>query len=186
MRAVLVIEEDPLIRELMREHLEREGYVTCALATVRVALEAAQWTPFGLVLLDFASAALCSSAQLDALRGLGAPVVMMRTAPTGMVMGSEGEIEQVVWSPFDLTTLTVAVRRFLPPSEGPRLRESPGPVVSSSGTFRATRALVTRETGEGGIPTLPAPPDDGEATADGPVSLAALGALVLEATNRRK
>jgi DNA-binding response OmpR family regulator len=185
MRAVLVIEEDTLIRELMREHLEREGYTTCAVATVRIALEASRWTRFELVLLDCASAQVCASEQLAALRALGSPVVMMSTAPRGSIVPTAGEIEQVVWSPFDLATLTGAVHRFLPP-DGPRdLAADVGPVVSWSGTFRSTQAIC-----DNGISTLPPPADaDRDAEPDlrtERLSLEALGALVLEATGDRR
>ena len=100
MQTVLVIEEDTLIRELMREHLEREGYVVCAVASVRAALDATRWTRFLLVLLDFAGAASSDRDQLEALRRHGAPVLMMRSAPAG--------------------TATVNRRRGLRPSRGRR------------------------------------------------------------------
>jgi two-component system phosphate regulon response regulator OmpR len=181
MDAVLVIEEDTLIRELMREHLEREGYAACAVATVRIALDAAQWTRFGLVLLDFASAAVSSAAQLEALRALGAPVLMMRSAPAGTVIASEGEIEQVVWSPFDLTTLTRAVRRFLPPQAVVTADPPEGPVMKQSGTF----PVAGRDLDPACSSTLPAPPDETTRSL-ACVSLRALGALVLESTGPRR
>ena len=180
MRTVLVIEDDTLIRELMREHLEREGYVTCAVPTVRIGLEAARWTTFGLVLLDFASAAACGATLLRSLREHGAPVVMMRSAPAGTVIATEGEIEQVVWSPFDLSTLTAAVRRFLPTPDGEVRPEPVDPAVTRSGTYLATspETILAAE-----LSTLPAPPDG--ASSEGRVSLEALGVLVLEATGGR-
>lgn len=176
MRSVLVIEGDTLIRELMREHLEREGYEVCAVASVRAGLNAARWTRFELVLLDFASASECGRRQLGALRALGAPVLMMSSAPRGMATSVEGEIEHVVWSPFDLATLTRAVRRFLPPARPTRpARER---VVSSSGTYPVTRDPRT-------VTTLPAPPDPALPARE-PISLQALGELVLEATRRAR
>ncbi len=184
MHAVLLIEEDTLIRELMREHLERQGYAACAVASVRVALDAARWTRFGLVMLDFSSANACSPQQLGDLRALGAPVVMMRSAPAGTVIASDGAIEQVVWSPFDLSTLTSAVRRFLPlPAGKPVAAPEDGPPVKQSGTYVATRPgrqPVEADRAIGDITTLPAPPDD--ARMAGATSLAVLGEIVMEAT----
>jgi DNA-binding NtrC family response regulator len=186
MRAILLIEEDTLIRELMREHLEREGYATCAVATVRIALDASRWTRFGLVLLDFNSANACTSQQLFDLRALGAPVVMMRSAPAGTVIASDGAIEQVVWSPFDLSTLTCAVHRFLPmEKKSESAVEEEGPPVKESGTYVATRPGQTeRERVVADITTLPAPPDDPRLAHD--TSLKVLGQIVMEATNGRK
>ncbi len=178
MNAILLIEEDTLIRELMREHLEREGYAACAVASVRIALEAARWTRFGLVLLDFTEANDATEQHLEQLRGLGAPVVMMRSAPAGTVIASGGTIEQVVWSPFDLSTLTLAVRRFLPPGE-PARHEPDAPPVKQSGTYAATRPGDARSRAE--ITTLPAPPD-ADQRAEGDASLRLLGEFVLEAT----
>ena len=187
MRAILVIEEDTLIRELMREHLEREGYAACAVSSVRVALDATRWTQFGLVLLDFNSANACAPNQLFDLRAHGAPVVMMRTAPSGTVIASEGAIEQVVWSPFELSTLTLAVRRFLPIERAPAARApDDGPVITQSGTYTATRGGTRERVREiGDITTLPAPPDDARLT-DGDASLRVLGQIVLDATNGRR
>jgi DNA-binding NtrC family response regulator len=188
MRAILLIEEDTLIRELMREHLEREGYATCAVATVRIALDASRWTRFGLVLLDFNSANACSPQQLFDLRALGAPVVMMRSAPAGTVIASDGAIEQVVWSPFDLSTLSSAVHRFLPMERAPsgvNAPEEEGPPVKQSGTYAATRPGETRrERPIAEITTLPAPPEDPRLAQD--TSLEVLGQIVMEATNGRK
>jgi DNA-binding NtrC family response regulator len=182
MRAVLLVEEDTLIRELMREHLEREGYVTCAVATVRIALNAARWTPFGLVLLDFASADAAERDELKALRALGAPVLMMRSAPAGTVIAMQGEIEQVVWSPFDLSTLTQAVRRFLPAPMSESSSWDEGPKVTRSGTIPVTLPPGERSIAEAS--TLPAPADPANAPTS--YSLNALGALVLETTAGRK
>lgn len=169
MRAILVIEGDALIRELMREHLEYEGYVVCAVASVRIALDAARWTRFGLVLLNFDEALNCSREDLTALRRLGVPVVMMRTAPAGSVVGMEGEIQQVVWSPFDWSTLSCAVRRFLPLAGRRDEGEQEGPHVTRSGTFVATRegGLFQRE-----VATL-AEPSEGRSVAR--VSLGVVG-----------
>jgi DNA-binding response OmpR family regulator len=187
MRAILLIEEDTLIRELMREHLEREGYATCAVATVRVALDAARWTRFALVLLDFNSANGCTPQQLFDLRALGAPVVMMRTAPAGTVIASAGAIEQVVWSPFDLSTLTHAVRMFLP-AERASSTEDEGPKVKQSGTYVATRPHAAPPPPDardiGHITTLPAPPADPRLARE--TSLRVLGQIVMEATTGRR
>lgn len=183
MNAILLVEEDTLIRELMREHLEREGYAACAVASVPIALEAARWTRFGLVLLDFTGADAATEEELGLLRALGAPVVMMRTAPAGTVIATDGAIEQVVWSPFDLSTLTSAVRRFLPAATHPAQHESEAPPVKQSGTYAATRPGEPRCRAD--ITTLPAPPDDPR-FAEGQTSLRLLGEFVLEATGGRR
>jgi hypothetical protein len=146
---------------------------------VRVALDASRWTAFGLVLMDFASAAVASPGELSELRNFGAPVLMMCTAPRGRTVATHGEIESVVWSPFDLSTLTGAVCRFLAPSSDRPARVDDGPQPKSSGTFAAT---YSRDDSE--ISTIPSPPEPGSEAER--LSLEALGALVLEATRGRR
>lgn len=175
MRTILLIEDDALLRDLVSDHLQREGYTTCPVATPRIALAAARWTRFDLVLLDLGAASLCAPEQLASLRALGAPVVLMRTESPSRVVGSEGEIAEIVWSPFDLGTLTAAVHRLLPPPD-PVAPEDAGDglVVTSSGTFPVDRAMRAASDAE-------LADDSGDR-----VSLDALSALVLEATGRRR
>jgi hypothetical protein len=108
---------------------------------------------------------------------------MMRSAPAGTVIATHGEIEQVVWSPFDLSTLTQAVRRFLPAPMAESTSWDEGPRISRSGTFPVTLRPGDRSIAE--ITTLPAPPEP-SANPSGSYSLDALGALVLETTSGRK
>ncbi len=190
MHFVLLIEEDALIRDVMREHLERDGFAVSAVSSVASALELLRFRNFGLVLMDFSSARSASRGDLDRVRSFGAPVAMLSTSPRGKVVAYEGELESVMWSPFDPATLTRAVRRFV--SKAPatlRAPAAPPPVVrrrsadefvpAESGTYRATRPAQPRSGSNES--TLPAPPDPQE-RADRDESLERLGRLVMDAT----
>lgn len=174
MQLVALVEQDGLLREILRERLEAEGYEVCPVATVRAAIEATQWCSYVAVLASATSVLDASSAQREALAALDVPVLLLHRAHTPLRAAVEAPFvsEALVWSATNLEPVVCALK----------LRAAPaGPPRSRSGTYRrssssAVAAAPSRV--RASVVPAPAPPVAHE-------TLGALSALVLAATGTR-
>jgi two-component system, OmpR family, response regulator MtrA len=113
---ILLIEDDPSIREVVTLGLGRAGYRVSATADGRDGLARARQEPFDLILLDVM---LPSMDGLEVLRGIRRdgtkPVVMLtaRTDTTDVVVGLELGADDYVTKPFELSELVARIRAVL-------------------------------------------------------------------------
>ena len=107
MSRVLVVDDDPHIRELLRHFLAGQGYEVTAVATGAQALDAVPTFRPDVILVDRLMPGLSGTDVLDALRGAGVtvPVILMSGDPTTAREGFFG----VLTKPFDLRRLAEVV-----------------------------------------------------------------------------
>jgi CheY-like chemotaxis protein len=108
---VLVADDDPLIRELLREFLADEGYEVTTVATGPQALDVVPTLRPDLILLDMFMPGLSGRGVLDALRraGVTAPVILVSGYPTIQAEGFFG----VIRKPFNLSVMADIVAAAL-------------------------------------------------------------------------
>ncbi|HVN87578.1 MAG TPA: response regulator transcription factor [Candidatus Binatia bacterium] len=124
---VLVVEDEPDIAELVRYHLEQEGFAPSVVADGEKALELIQQRVPALIILDLM---LPGMSGLDVCRRLrnesattGVPIVMLtaRAAEVDRVLGLEMGADDYVTKPFSPRELVARVRAVLRRSYGPEL-----------------------------------------------------------------
>ena len=121
--SVLVVDDDPDIRELVRELLERAGYQVAAAADGREGLRALYASPPDLVLLDVNMPLLDGWQVLERIRDLtDVPVIMLtaRAAELEKVRGLKGGADDYVTKPFGRQELLARVEAQLRRSGGRR------------------------------------------------------------------
>lgn len=115
-KAILIVDDDPLLRRSLGFSLERAGYRTSAAATAEDGLALARRDPPDLVLLDIA---LPGMDGLEALRRfrdhIGAPVIFLTAQRRGLdqVLGLEMGADDYVTKPFDLDVLLARIKAVL-------------------------------------------------------------------------
>lgn len=122
MRAVLIVEDDPAILELVRESLRAEGYRVACAADFPAAADALEHAQFDLVLADALGAATPDTRAerwviLERLRDLaGGAAVVIFTAYSEADFADYRQrgFSDLLLKPFDLDELLTAVRRNLP------------------------------------------------------------------------
>jgi two-component system, OmpR family, response regulator CpxR len=112
-RPVLVVDDDPEIREMLRETIEDAGYPVYAAADGREALsvlETRQPTP-GLILLDLMMPVMSGEEMLRALRAVHA----LAAIPVAVVTGTDRDrptgAAALIRKPIDLTALLRVVQQ---------------------------------------------------------------------------
>ena len=119
---VLVVDDDPDIRELVRELLERAGYQVSSAADGRDGLRVLYETRPDLVLLDVNMPELDGWATLARIRDLSEVPVIMLTARTGeleKVRGLKAGADDYVTKPFGRQELLARVEAILRRGGGP-------------------------------------------------------------------
>jgi DNA-binding response OmpR family regulator len=122
---VLVVDDDPDIRALLKELLERQGYGVTEASTGKEALRALYSTTPDVVLLDVSMPELDGWQTLERIRDLSEVPVMMLTARAGeleKVRGLKGGADDYVTKPFGRQELLARVEALLRRS-GPRGEE---------------------------------------------------------------
>ncbi len=112
---ILVIDDDPDIREVVREILEGEGYLVTTAANGAEALRVLEQQRPALVLLDMRMPVLNGWDFAAALRARGArpPILVMTAAQSARRWAEEIGAQGYIAKPFDLSDLLTAVERLL-------------------------------------------------------------------------
>ncbi len=144
---VLVVDDEPMVREVVTAYLEQDGYVVQSAATGTEALDVLRAGPPDLVVLDVM---LPGVDGLEILRRLRAaadvPVILLtaRTEETDRVVGLELGADDYVVKPFSPRELTARVRSVLrrarPVEEKPQRLEYDGLVIDGN-----TREVIVRD-----------------------------------------
>jgi DNA-binding response OmpR family regulator len=129
---ILLVEDDPMVSDVVRRYLEREGFIVEAVAEGLAALSLASTTPFDLVVLDLMLPGLDG---LEVFRGIRSqapiPVIMLtaRGEVSDRVAGLELGADDYVAKPFSPRELTARVKSVLRRTSAPFPRTSPGGVL---------------------------------------------------------
>src|SRR3954452_19058625 len=112
---VLVVDDEPTVREVIASYLARDGYEVCELDRGDVVAETVERFRPHLIVLDVM---LPGMSGLDILRGLGdrrIPVILLtaRVEETDRVLGLELGADDYVTKPFSPRELVARVRTVL-------------------------------------------------------------------------
>jgi two-component system OmpR family response regulator/two-component system alkaline phosphatase synthesis response regulator PhoP len=147
---VLVVEDEPHIRELVCLHLGLEGYACEELGDGRQAVERAEHQRFDLVVLDVMIPGLDGFGVCRAIRGgrtnKDVPILILtaRTEESDKVVGLESGADDYLTKPFGVRELVARTRALL---RRPRAAATPAPVNgdragASSGAAEASMPPV--------------------------------------------
>jgi DNA-binding response OmpR family regulator len=124
---ILVVEDEPRLRELLRLYLEREGHEVTDVGDGRAALDAYDRQGADLVILDLMLPGLQGEAVLEALRESGDVPVLITSAKrsdaeriAGLRLGADDYLGKP-FNPHELTARVAAILRRTqpaPPDEG--------------------------------------------------------------------
>jgi CheY-like chemotaxis protein len=115
---VLIVEDEAMIRDLLREQLEAEGYVTEAVGNIAEARYRIEAETPDLILLDLMLPiehgwTFLQTRREDALLA-SIPVVAMSAAPEALLLEAETlGADAFLSKPFDLDTVTALIRSFV-------------------------------------------------------------------------
>ena len=120
--SVLIVEDDPALRELLVDYLRREGYPTEEAQDGGQAVAALQRQDgasrrFGVVLLDLMLPEVSGLEVLEHLTacGAGVPVVVMSVNNALLTAAVGAGVQAVLIKPFDLEQLLAVVARYCEP-----------------------------------------------------------------------
>lgn len=135
---ILVVEDEPRLRELLRLYLEREGHAVTDVGDGRAALDAYDRQGADLVILDLMLPGLQGEAVLEALRESGDVPVLITSAKrsdaeriAGLRLGADDYLGKP-FNPHELTARVAAILRRTqpaPPEEGGIVSLAGGRVV---------------------------------------------------------
>jgi DNA-binding response OmpR family regulator len=133
---ILVVDDEPMVREVVVAYLEREGFSVDEATTGAAALKRIGESPPDLVVLDVMLPELDGFSVLTELRRSGdIPVILLtaRTEETDRVLGLELGADDYVVKPFSPRELVARVRSVLrraaPPTASPEIRDFDGLVI---------------------------------------------------------
>jgi DNA-binding response OmpR family regulator len=119
---ILVVEDEPRLRELLRLYLEREGHAVTDVGDGRAALDAYDRQGADLVILDLMLPGLQGEAVLEALRESGDVPVLITSAKrsdaeriTGLRLGADDYLGKP-FNPHELTARVAAILRRTQPA----------------------------------------------------------------------
>ena len=112
---ILIVDDEPSIREVVRLYLQREGFEVETAADGATALEIARTRRLDLVVLDLMLPGLDGFEVHRRLRSLGVPVVMLtaRSAENDRIAGLEMGADDYVVKPFSPRELVARVKNVL-------------------------------------------------------------------------
>jgi DNA-binding response OmpR family regulator len=145
---VLVVEDEPNIRELVSLHLGLEGYSCDATGNGRDALDRIEAERYDLLVLDLMIPGLDGLALCRAVRNgrinRDVPILMLtaRTEETDKVIGLESGADDYLTKPFGIRELVARARALLR-----RPREAPSPAAVAGTQVAAAGAVGNDELG---------------------------------------
>jgi DNA-binding response OmpR family regulator len=114
---ILVVEDEPRLRDLLRLYLERDGHAVTAVGDGRAALAAVDAEPIDLVVLDLMLPGLAGEAVLAAIRERSEMPVLIASAKrsdleriAGLRMGADDYLVKP-FNPHELTARVAAILR---------------------------------------------------------------------------
>ncbi len=116
MATILIIEDDPILSQLLQQVLEDEGHQACIAASLSEASEAVRSQPISLVMADLVEFDQRGGAEtIRALRmvAAGRPVLLCSGQPEAPRLGDLAGIAGVVSKPFEFETLLERVEAAL-------------------------------------------------------------------------
>ena len=133
---ILVVDDEPMVREVVVAYLQREGFDVAEAVTGAAALQQIQESPPDLVVLDVMLPELDGFSVLTELRRSGnIPVILLtaRTEETDRILGLELGADDYVLKPFSPRELVARVRSVLrrsnPTLATPEVLEFDGMVI---------------------------------------------------------
>ncbi len=131
-RTILVVEDEPTLRETLAYNLEQDGFRVLAAADGREALVRFRSAPVDLVILDLMLPELSGMEVCRIIRQeSGVPILMLtaKDSEIDKVVGLELGADDYVTKPFSLRELQARIRALLRRSEQRAAVESPSQVV---------------------------------------------------------
>ncbi|HUG15531.1 MAG TPA: response regulator [Thermomicrobiales bacterium] len=118
---ILIVEDDPVIRELLLELLDIEGYPAIAVADGASALRQLKIRRPSLILLDLNLPAMDGEGFLREMRrsGRSAPVVLLTADPRGRRLRHARGIVGFLAKPFDVDELLRLIEKVWPSHRRP-------------------------------------------------------------------
>lgn len=112
---ILIVDDEPSIREVVRLYLQREGFEVETAADGATALEIAGTRRLDLVVLDLMLPGLDGFEVYRGLRSLGVPVIMLtaKSAENDRIAGLEMGADDYVVKPFSPRELVARVKNVL-------------------------------------------------------------------------
>jgi DNA-binding response OmpR family regulator len=151
---ILIVEDEPRLRALLRLYLEREGYEVADAGDGRAALEAFEAQGADLVILDLMLPRRQGETVLEALREKGEVPILITSAKrsdaqriAGLRMGADDYLAKP-FNPHELTARVAAILR----RTSPRAEVEEGPLSLAGGRLvldRMTRRYVLETTANG-------------------------------------
>ena len=121
--SILVVDDDPIVRNVVREHLRRNGYTVIETATGEEALEAVAKQPVDAVLLDLCMPGMSGWETLEGLKKNPAtadiPVVVLSVLSPSTRTADVPTTQGWVQKPFHESLLLTEIARALHPGSGP-------------------------------------------------------------------
>lgn len=145
--AVVVVDDEPAIRRLVRGALERAGHEVAEAATAAEGLTAARRTGVDLVVLDLGLPDRDGIELVPLLKGLDRAVIVLtaRDATAEKVAALDLGADDYIVKPFDTDELLARVRAALRHRAGPA---SSGVVIASGVAIDLVRRSVRRDDAE--------------------------------------
>jgi signal transduction histidine kinase/CheY-like chemotaxis protein len=121
--SILVVDDDPIVRSVVREHLRRNGYTVIETASGEEALEVAGKQPVDAVLLDLCMPEMSGWETLERLKKneqtADIPVVVLSVLSPATRTPDVPTTQGWVQKPFHETLLLTEISRVLHPTSGP-------------------------------------------------------------------
>jgi len=145
---LLVVDDDPRLRELLRRFLEREGFRVTAAGCAAEARQLLRAMQFDLIVLDVMLPGESGLELTEAIRrDRDVPVVLLtaRGAPEDRIAGFERGADDYLAKPFEPRELALRIRTILRRLAAPPAQpQAAGPVQLGDATFDPARGVLTR------------------------------------------
>jgi two-component system alkaline phosphatase synthesis response regulator PhoP len=153
MHHVAVVEDEELIRTMIRLNLEREGYAVSCYDSAEALEEVLDAVAFDIILLDIALPGISGEELIERIRGRGivTPVLMVtaRSDVRMKVSTLEKGADDYLAKPFDMDELIVRVKALIRRSQGERA--IPADRVVKIGRFAANLETRTATSNRGEV-----------------------------------